>query len=320
MDRKSKKIDESIDSELDNFFKRIDENKNLLISTGIKKVDEVLDGGLMSGLYILGSMPSFGKTTFINQIADNVSKQDHDVLFFSFEMSKYELIAKSLSRKMFLINPKESKTISTRKIMKKLYNKDIMNKALEEYKGNISKKMFIIEGNFEMGVKEIRMQIEKHIRSGKRRPIVFVDYIQIIKPINFNMTDKEKNDYNILELKRIARDFNITIVAISSIDRNCYLKEAAYENFKDTENVEYTADVILYLQFKNFLEEFNNHDEYEKMEKSNNLKSKYIRKLELVLLKDRNGPAFNVGEIYYYPVNNYFCDERIYEHNIKESV
>jgi replicative DNA helicase len=58
----------------------------------------LLDDGLYEGLYIVGAMSSLGKTTFVTQIGDQIANNGTDVLIFSLEMSRYELMAKSISR------------------------------------------------------------------------------------------------------------------------------------------------------------------------------------------------------------------------------
>ena len=68
------------------------------IPTGFKKLDSVLDGGLYEGLYIVGAISSLGKTTLITQITDQIAQSGTDVLIFSLEMARSELIAKSISR------------------------------------------------------------------------------------------------------------------------------------------------------------------------------------------------------------------------------
>ena len=80
-----------------------DQEKNKPLSTGIKTLDEALEGGFYKkNLVILGAISSLGKTTLALQIGDNIARGGNDVLIFSLEMSKEELIAKSLSRNMFL--------------------------------------------------------------------------------------------------------------------------------------------------------------------------------------------------------------------------
>ena len=77
--------------------------KRPILSTGFYDIDKALGGGLHTGLYVLGAVSSLGKTTFTLQIADNLAKADTDVLFFSLEQSKFELMAKSISRETFNI-------------------------------------------------------------------------------------------------------------------------------------------------------------------------------------------------------------------------
>ena len=66
--------------------------------TGFDDLDRCLDGGLYEGLYIIGAISSLGKTSLILQCADQIAKGGRDVLIFSLEMAKTELIARSVSR------------------------------------------------------------------------------------------------------------------------------------------------------------------------------------------------------------------------------
>ncbi|SHJ89184.1 DnaB-like helicase C-terminal domain-containing protein [Tepidibacter formicigenes] len=311
MARRLKNNYNSIESEIDNFFKNMQENK--VISTGINNFDQILNGGILNGLYVIGSMPSFGKTDFINQIADNIAKQGYDILFFSYQMRREELILRSLCRKIFLLNPKKNRNIETINIMRKECDENLMKQGLEYYKKNISKTMFIIEGDFKTGVKEIKDKVERHIRLRQKKPVVIIDYLQAIKPLDFKMSDKQKNDYNLLELKKIVKDFNIPILCLSSQSRDRYLKQAYYDSFKDTGNIEDVADIAVYLQFKNLAEQFRSGTEVEKIRKAYELKNQYPRKLELLLLKNRNGLDHNIDYLYYYYKNNYFSSDRIKE-------
>ncbi len=62
----------------------------------------MLDGGLYEGIYICGAISSLGKTTFITQIADQIAADGRDVLIFSLEMARSEIIAKSISRLTYI--------------------------------------------------------------------------------------------------------------------------------------------------------------------------------------------------------------------------
>ena len=73
-----------------------------VISTGFEILDDKLDGGLYPGLYVIGAISSLGKTTLVLQIADQIAKAGQDVLFFSLEMARNELMAKSISRQTYI--------------------------------------------------------------------------------------------------------------------------------------------------------------------------------------------------------------------------
>ena len=68
------------------------------LPTGFDALDRALDGGLYEGLYIVGAISSLGKTTLVTQIGDQIASGGQDVLVFSLEMARAELMAKSISR------------------------------------------------------------------------------------------------------------------------------------------------------------------------------------------------------------------------------
>ena len=67
--------------------------------TGFNKLDRAIK--ITDGLYIIGAISSLGKTTFALQIADHVAESGRDVIIFSLEMSRKELIDKSICRMIF---------------------------------------------------------------------------------------------------------------------------------------------------------------------------------------------------------------------------
>jgi len=93
------------------FINDIDSSVNTpCIPTGFNKLDIALDGGLYEGLYIIGAISSLGKTTFITQAADQIAKAGYDVLIFSMEMARAELMAKSISRETYQLTLPKGET------------------------------------------------------------------------------------------------------------------------------------------------------------------------------------------------------------------
>ena len=84
-------------------LRRLENEKDNVCSTGFRALDTALIGGLRNGrLYVIGAVSSLGKTTFIQNIADNIAGSGRDVLFYSLEMSKSEVIMKSLIHQLYI--------------------------------------------------------------------------------------------------------------------------------------------------------------------------------------------------------------------------
>lgn len=86
------------ESTLDTLARLFHEKGKPPLSTGFHNVDRILRGGLRTGLTILIGEPAAGKTAFACQIVDNVASNGGTCLFFSLEMTKAQLLCRSLSR------------------------------------------------------------------------------------------------------------------------------------------------------------------------------------------------------------------------------
>ena len=280
-----------------------------LISTGFSELDNLLGGGLCEGLYTVGGISSVGKTSFILQVADSIAENGGDVLYFSLEMSKYELIAKSLSRQTFVLNG--CKDDSMARTVRGLtvasnwerYNKqqlEIITQAEKDVK-HTAGDVYIFEGIGTIGINQIRKAVKEHIALTGIRPVVIIDYGQILAPYNIRATDKQNTDYSVLEAKRMSRDEKVPVVWISSFNRQSYHTGGAMEAFKDTGGIEYTSDVLIALQLKGEGEK--NFDQAKQTE----AKKRNPREIEAVILKNRNGELGTVN-FEYYPKFNYFSE------------
>lgn len=281
--------------------------KRAIISTGFKQLDDKLGNSLFEGFYAVGAISSLGKTTFVLQIADYLAKQGQDVLYCSLEMSKYELMAKSISRETLLyctdngIDTRNAKTIrgildGRRYANYRENDKKVIESATNNYK-EYSYNLYIYEGIGSIGVKEIKSAVENHIKFTGKIPIIIIDYLQIIYPDNPRATDKKNTDKAVLELKRISRDFKTSVIVVSSLNRQSYKDSINMEAFKESGAIEYSSDVLIGLQLKGAGSPNFNVD----VAKNNN-----PRELELKILKNRNGETGVTIEYKYYPMFNLF--------------
>ena len=308
---------------IDRFTKEIEESKTTPpISTGFSGLDEILEGGLYAGLYVVGAISSLGKTTFALQIADNIAKAGKKVLIFSLEMASTELIAKSVSRITFQKDRKKNNSTKNAKTTRGILSgarysnysdteKELIRDAIAEY-GKYAGNIWITEGVGDVSVKKIREKVEHFISVYHEAPVVLIDYLQIIAPYSDRLTDKQNTDKAVLELKRISRDYKLPVIGISSFNRENYTAPVNTASFKESGAIEYSSDVLIGLQYWGM--------DYKDGE-SENARTKRIRELisdniswarqgiaqgiQAKILKNRNGSKGDVV-LQFYPMFNCF--------------
>lgn len=266
------------DRRLSVFLEKAKEGKRRGIATGFRYLNEVLGGGFYTGLYILGAKPGQGKTTYALQVADSMAKKGQDVLFFTLEMAADDLMAKSLNRTEYEIkSPHDINNILTareillgeryslqgKEVLYRPYNeaeRALRDKATKDYISYAGRLYFVekmiradgpISASSSVNAKDIRAKVEEHIKTEGTRPVVFVDYLQKIASfLPAGSTDLQILDATVSELKSIALDFNIPVIAISSLNRSGYDGKTGMAGFKGSSEIEFTADVLLRLRKK----------------------------------------------------------------------
>lgn len=279
------------------------------IKTGFSNLDRQA-GGMYSGLYILAAPSSLGKTTFALQLADQIAAGGRDVIFFSLEQSRLELVSKSLARTVAQLEPLASVTSLT--IRKGTADAGAVQRAASQYKATVFDRMNIVEGNFRCDIAYIGDYIRGYIERTRERPVVMIDYLQILQPSQADRRSsvKETIDSTVTELKRISRELDLTILAISSINRANYLTPIAFESLKESGGIEFTADVIWGLQLQCLNEPIFSSEKQikEKRERLNEARAATPRKIEFVCLKNRYGISNYSCFFDYYPAQDLFIE------------
>lgn len=294
------------------------------IPTGYDELDKVLEGGLYEGLYFLGAISSLGKTTFVLQMADQIAQQGQDVLVFSLEMARSELMAKSISRLTYLnvlekglpngyAKTTRGITAGKRYAGYKADEKKLIQNSVIEY-SQYADNLYIHEGVGTIGADEIRKTVEHHIKYTGNTPVVIIDYLQILAPEDPRATDKQNTDNAVLKLKRLSRDHKLAVIGISSFNRENYTNAVSMTSFKESGAIEYSSDVLIGLQFSKQREV----DEHNRNKRTNEPKlivnvdeekGKDPREIELKILKNRNGATGGSIDYDYYPLFNYFVEK-----------
>jgi replicative DNA helicase len=140
------------------------------IPTGIKGLDECMDGGLSKGeLAVILAPFGVGKTTMITKIANTAKNEEYNVLQIFFEDNPKVIQRKHLS------------CWSTYNLNDLKYHKDELKEIAatkSEEKGQIKLKKFPSDGTT---IPHIKQYIRKQIAQGFRPDIVLIDYIDCIQ-------------------------------------------------------------------------------------------------------------------------------------------
>jgi len=285
--------------ELDAYFaaleaRQAEDNNFLGLDTGFKYLNLVING-LTTGLIILAATPSTGKTTFAKQIADQVIEKHRDAacLFVSLEQSKEELRIKTLSR---------LSGVENRALQRGRLNTESVawKKVVEAKEGfaSFAGRLQVLEGDRLTTVDRIRLAaLQLRQKTQADRIFIVVDYLQII-PTEGDFGDtRQRVHATTSELRRIGRDLDAPVLAISSINRASYDKKVgSLDVFKESGDIEFSADVAMVMV-----------DDPEKGQTEEHYQGvmRKGKKVFLDVVKNRNGEKARINLLFFPAVSHF---------------
>ena len=280
----SNKIDFN-DYLVDSFRSDVDEMKAYADrSTGFTNIDSVQF--FTPGLYVIGATPAAGKTTFCQQLLHQLANKGEMCIYCSYEMSCLELFSKSFARELF-------KRDRTTKLTAAQIRRGGTSAELERLIVDLAEKP-INFSVFELQDETIDdlIRLLRPLCSDKAKaPVVCLDYLQIV-PTKREST-KLGIDETVRKLKKFQRDTNTTFIVISSFNRTNYAQEVSFESFKESGNIEYTADVVWALQL-DVMNRIKGGDLVsESRRKIEEAKKRQPRQIHLKCLKNRQGTNYD---------------------------
>lgn len=287
------------------------------VKTGYKAFDYSIGGGLYPRLYVVGAASSVGKTSFILQAADYIAASGNPVIIFSLEMSTEEIIGRSISRRTFLKaveagNNKLAKTELgiTAGHRYKDYSEselDIIRTAWKDYEAEEGENLIIYDGN--RTIDEIRKITAEYISFTGRTPTVIIDYLQFLEPAESvkKAQIREQVNYDIQVITQMKRELKTPLIVISAFNRGSYTGTADNSSFKESGNIEYSADCTITLEL----------DKTKGEAGSNDAKQSFIagmredtRKVKLTFQKNRSGRVGSTIYLKYLPKFNLFEEDQ----------
>ena len=273
--------------------------------TGFNNLDTRLT--IYPAFYVMGAVSSLGKTTFNLQLADHFAQSGEHVLYFALEQTRFELVSKSLARMCQPEGALYESSLSAIEIRNGRITPEL-REAMQKYK-TISQHKQIVECNFETTAQDIIQSVYDYIEQTGVKPIVFVDYLQLVRSDNPKLTNtKDIVDSVVRALKKFQMQNELVMFVISSLNRQNYMTVIDFESFKETGGIEYTADCVMGLQLAvmnaALFETDTKTGEKRKVVKA--AKRETPRHIELCILKNRYGVSNESFYFQYYPKYDLF--------------
>jgi replicative DNA helicase len=206
------------------------------VLSGFTDLDNTLSGFQNGDLVIIAARTSIGKTAFALNIAEYASMHNNKALFFSCEMSANQICKRVLSS------------------LGKIDHKRLINGNLES------------EGNFNALTAAADKMYESHLycdftplipfaelkakaRIAKRNgcDIIFIDYLTLIKYGDNKTPRWERTGELIKELKTMARQLDIPVIALSQLNRQAEGQTPSLAELRQSGEIEEHSDVIIFL-------------------------------------------------------------------------
>lgn len=224
------------------------------IPTGITDIDRATQGGFIrKTLVMLGAPPAMGKTALAQWIFENMATAGNDVLYINLEMSREQLLARSISRIAWKYDKKDINALQVLRGYSWTEDEaEAIEKAAAIYKRDIA-------GNFVYNPDGVTNSIDSILTAmeaetarikaqGKPAPLVCIDYLQLIDSGEKDAIEGMKGV--IFKLKDFAKRENTVVFVIMANNRASNKSGTVeMESGRDTSTIEYSGDLMLGLSY-----------------------------------------------------------------------
>jgi replicative DNA helicase len=210
------------------------------VTTGFRKLDEILLGFQPGALHVIGARPGMGKSALALNMAVNVARLSmRPVIFFSLEMSAYELSQRVLSSEASV--PSE--------VLRGAAPSEKQWTEIGRAVGRLDIPL-IIDDSPMTSVGSMRARARRVRLQQGDLGLIVIDYLQLmggdakVENRQLEVSEISRN------LKLMAREFNVPIVALSQLSRNLENRGDKRPNLSDLREsgaIEQDADVVMFI-------------------------------------------------------------------------
>jgi len=209
------------------------------LRTGFENLDKFLNPLRAPDFIVIAARPSVGKTTLAMNIGDYLAKRNKIVMVASLETGKVNLTERILCSR--------SGVSGSKLRMGKLSNDEWtkLTKAAAEYASGVSQ-MIIYDQGIDT-ITKLRAEAKK-LKARSGLDLLIIDYLQLI--ISKGETRNDEVGKISRGLRRIAKDLNIPVIAISQLSRKPEDRanpRPILSDLRESGQIEQDADVVLFL-------------------------------------------------------------------------
>lgn len=212
------------------------------IGSGFKSIDRITSGWQNSDLIIIAARPAMGKTAFVIQTAKLAAlRYGTKVGVFSLEMSEDQLADRLISSETGIYQDR---------IQRKDLSEDDFKILHSKLQGLISSGIYI-DDSPGMRIMELKAKARR-LKEQHGIGLIVVDYLQLLKGTKDAKGNREQEISEISrELKIIAKDLNIPVIALSQLSRAVENrpgdKRPMLSDLRESGSIEQDADKVIFL-------------------------------------------------------------------------
>jgi replicative DNA helicase len=256
--------------------KSMDSSNNIIsvYPTHFTEIDRAIGGFSPGEFIVIGGRPAMGKTQFLVNLALNFARE-YAVLYFSFDLTK-ETIAKRFISCMTHI------PISN--LMQQDLNVEMEHK-ISDASTKINQYQLFLNDSCHNSTDALRAMCKKHIEENNVK-FIFVDYLQLMSSRRFSRNREIEISQISRELKMLANDYNICVIASSQLSRSVETrggdKRPVLSDLRESGAIEQDADKVLFIYRPAYYGL--THDENGEATEN---------RVEIIVAKNRNGALDN---------------------------
>lgn len=219
------------------------------LPTGYPSLDRMLDGLQKTSMIVIGARPAVGKTSLLTNILYNLAYDNVPVGLFSMEMSKEQLLERTLFG-MSKINAASLR----RGIKLTKWQQEAFTNAVRKVKSL----PFYVDDRGALRIDQIQATARRMVADHGVR-CIGVDYLQLANPSSRGASREREVSEISAGLKALAKELNIPVIVLAQLNREAEKragKEAGVprvSDLRDSGSIEQDADqiMLLYRPFTN---------------------------------------------------------------------